>query len=182
VVPFARRLVMATESPGNYLFGVSDRLGIDDKITRFGDIVYRLGIVSSSKPFIILPGIRETLIALYKIYPLAVVSSRGSRSTEQFLNQFDLRSFFQCVATANTCRHKKPFPDQIIWAAEQMGVHPENCLMIGDTTVDILAAKAAGAQSVSVLCGFGEEDELHRAGSDLIINCTDQLPEVLGVF
>ncbi|MGD8751363.1 MAG: hypothetical protein PVG14_08065, partial [Anaerolineales bacterium] len=51
-----------------------------------------------------------------------------------------------------------------------------------DTVVDILAAKAAGSQSVGVLCGFGEEDELRQAGSDLIINRTDQLTEALGVF
>lgn len=182
VVPFARRLVMATESPGNYLYGLSDRLGIDDKIAKFGDVVYRLGIVSSTKPFLILPGIREMLITLNKNYPLSIVSSRGRRSTELFLDQFDLKSFFHCIATAHTCGHKKPFPDQILWAANQMGMLPENCLMVGDTTVDILAAKRAGAQSVGVLCGFGEEDELQRAGSNLIINCTDQLPEVLGVF
>ena len=60
-----------------------------------------------------------------------------------------------------------------------MGVPPAACLMIGDTTVDIRAAKAAGAQAVGVLCGFGELDELLRTGADLILNSTAELVEVL---
>ena len=76
------------------------------------------------------------------------------------------------MATAQTCDHTKPYPDPILWAARQMNIPPENCLMIGDTTVDILAARAAGAQSVGVLCGFGEEDELRQAGADLILEST----------
>ena len=60
-----------------------------------------------------------------------------------------------------------------------MGVQPDECLMIGDTTVDIRAAQAAGAQSVGVLCGFGTEAELQRAGADLIIDSTASLANIL---
>ena len=60
-----------------------------------------------------------------------------------------------------------------------MGVKPEECLMIGDTTVDIRAGKSAGAQTVGVLCGFGEEPELRRFGADLILESTSQLADVL---
>jgi phosphoglycolate phosphatase-like HAD superfamily hydrolase len=56
---------------------------------------------------------------------------------------------------------------------------PENCLMVGDTTVDIRAGKAAGTQTVGVLCGFGQEAELRRAGADLIIASTAVLPQLL---
>jgi phosphoglycolate phosphatase-like HAD superfamily hydrolase len=51
--------------------------------------------------------------------------------------------------------------------------------MIGDTTVDIRAGKSAGAQTVGVLCGFGEEKELRNMGADLILSNTHQLAEVL---
>lgn len=44
--------------------------------------------------------------------------------------------------------------------------------MIGDTTVDIRAAKLAGMQSVGVLCGFGREKELKRAGADVVLPST----------
>jgi phosphoglycolate phosphatase-like HAD superfamily hydrolase len=47
--------------------------------------------------------------------------------------------------------------------------------MIGDTPIDIRAGKAAGAQTVGVLCGFGEEPELQKLGADLILPSTANL-------
>ena len=108
-------------------------------------------------------------------YPLAVVSARDERTTQMFLEETGLTRFFQCIATAQTCAHTKPFPDPVRWAARQLGVAPERCLMVGDTTVDIRAGQAAGAQTVGVLCGFGTEDELRRAGADEILPSTANL-------
>ena len=56
---------------------------------------------------------------------------------------------------------------------------PEACLMVGDTTVDIRAGRAAGAQTVGVLCGFGEADELRKHGADLILPFPSELVHVL---
>jgi phosphoglycolate phosphatase len=64
-------------------------------------------------------------------------------------------------------------------AAEKMGVKPHECLMIGDTTVDIHAGRSAGAQTVGVLCGFGEENELKAMGADLILSSTHEIVNVL---
>ena len=51
--------------------------------------------------------------------------------------------------------------------------------MIGDTVTDVRAAKAAGAQSLSVLCGFGQEDELRKAGTNAILPSTSMLATYL---
>ena len=177
--PFARKLVMKTESPGNFVFGIPDRLGLDDEMASLGDAVYRFGLGKGPKLFKLVPGVKEMLIQLSDHYPMAVVSARGGRSTGWFLDQFELRPLFKCIATAQTCEHTKPYPDPIEWAAEQMDVSPAECLMIGDTTVDILAAKAAGAQSIAVLCGFGECEELTEAGADLILKETSLLTHIL---
>ena len=58
-------------------------------------------------------------------------------------------------------------------------LRPEECLMIGDTTVDILSARKAGAQSIGVLCGFGNEAELRKAGADLILQHTTLVGDLL---
>jgi len=125
------------------------------------------------------PGVKEMLERLHGVYPMAVVSARDDKSTCAFLDQFELTGYFEEIVTAITAEHTKPYPDPILHAAEKMGVAPENCLMIGDTTVDIRAGKAAGAQTVGVLCGFGEEDELKRRGADLILKTTSELADVL---
>jgi phosphoglycolate phosphatase len=51
--------------------------------------------------------------------------------------------------------------------------------MVGDTTIDIRAARAAGAQSAAVLSGFGERRELERAGADVVLESVADLPGLL---
>jgi phosphoglycolate phosphatase-like HAD superfamily hydrolase len=170
---------MASESPGNFLFGIPDRLGFDDKLVALADWVYRLGLRNIPQPFSLVPGVYEALEMLKNRYPLAIVSVRGARSTGLFLEQFNLVSYFKCVVTSQSCKHTKPYPDPILFAANQMGVPAQSCLMVGDTTIDMRAGKAAGAQAAGVLCGFGEEDELLRAGADIILTSTAHLPQLL---
>jgi phosphoglycolate phosphatase-like HAD superfamily hydrolase len=45
--------------------------------------------------------------------------------------------------------------------------------------VDIRAGKAAGCQTVGVLCGFGEEAELRKKGANLVLQGTSELVEFL---
>jgi len=176
---FARRLVMKTETPGNIVLGMFDRLGIDDELYRLGDHIYRLGLGRSSQPFHIISGVQKMLEVLSHRYLLSIVSARGNRSTMRFLEQYQLMGYFTCIVTGQTCEHTKPFPDPVLWAARQMSLPPEECLMIGDTIVDIKAGKAAGAQTVGVLCGFGQVNELQLAGADLIISETPSIMEYL---
>jgi N-acetyl-D-muramate 6-phosphate phosphatase len=174
----ARAIVMEAETPANILMGIPDRIGLDDEIFALKDWFVRQS-KKKARPFQLVPGTKEMLAELGTRYPLAIVSARDTRSTMEFLDQFELAEIFRCKATDQTCEHTKPFPDPIIWAARGMGVTPEACLMVGDTTVDIRAGKAAGAQTVGVLCGFGEADELRKAGADLILNYPAELVQVL---
>lgn len=171
----ARRLVMWVESPGNALLGFADRIGIDDEMVAFIDWINRHR-KSPLKKYLIVPGVEEMFKRLEGRYPMSVVSARDEKSTMRFLTQFDLCKYFQVIVTGLSAPHTKPYPDPIFLAAEAMGVRPEECLMIGDTTVDMRAGKAAGTQTVGVLCGFGEEEELRRLGADLILKSTADLP------
>jgi phosphoglycolate phosphatase-like HAD superfamily hydrolase len=180
-LPVARWLVMRTETPGTFLYGLPDRLGVDGLFHRVGNFAYRLGLGQSTRPFLAVPGAIETLRSLHNRYPLCVITARDQHSTGRFLAQFALQPLFRCVATAHTCRHTKPYPDPILWAARQMEVPAEACLMIGDTTVDIRSGKAAGAQPVGVLSGFGEAGELRQAGADLILPSVAHLADGLAL-
>ncbi|MEW6648869.1 MAG: HAD family hydrolase [Chloroflexota bacterium] len=176
----ARRLVMGLETPGNWVYGALDRLHLDDEILRTMHFVQRWGKDRSGR-FTLVPGVYGMLTRIGRQMPLAVVSARGEQATLAFLEQFNLRGNFRAVATALTCAYTKPFPDPLLWAAAQMGVAPQDCLMVGDTTVDIRTGKAAGAQTVGVLCGFGGENELRRAGAGLILESTAELAAALGI-
>lgn len=181
--PFSRWVVMGIESPANFIYGIPDRLQIDAPLEHLtasvSNMLFRLGLGVRPPNFWLIPHTRTTLETLAASYPMSVVSARNAKGTYSFLKQFDLLPFFQSVASAQTCPHTKPYPDPIFWAAAQMGIPAEACLMIGDTTVDIHAGRAAGAQTVGVLCGFGSEHELRKAGADLILDSPAQLPETL---
>ncbi len=106
---------------------------------------------------------------------MSVVSARDERGTMTFLEQFGLVKYFDAVITGLSAPHTKPYPDPVLLAAQKMNVPPQNCLMIGDTTVDIRAGRSARAQTVGVLCGFGEEAELRRMGADEVLQDTTKL-------
>ena len=175
---FARRFVMWAEEPGNILIGIPDTLGLDTHLAAVDEWFNRLR-PRPKRHFLLVPGVREMLEQLKGRYPMAVVSARDEASLLMFLDEFELRSYFDVVVTALTAPHTKPYPDPILHAARKMGVAPETCLMIGDTTVDIRAGRAARAQTVGVLCGFGEEHELRKAGADEILKSTADLPKML---
>lgn len=174
----ARRFVMWSEAPGNFLLGLADRFGLDDEMVAVIHWWNRRRRYQPGK-FLLIPGVDVMLSQLRGRYPMAVVSARDEQGTMAFLEQFDLVKYFDVIVTGLSAKHTKPYPDPILLAAQKMGVDPEACLMIGDTTVDIRAGKSAGAQTVGVLCGFGEESELRKMGADLILPDTTKLLEVL---
>ena len=176
----ARRFVMWIEAPGNALLGLADRLGLDDEMVAVIDWFSRHRR-HSDKKFLIVPGVDAMLKKLRGRYPMSVVSARDEKGTLAFLEQYDLVRYFDVIVTGLSAQHTKPYPDPVLLAAKKMNTPPENCLMIGDTTVDIRAGKAAGAQTVGVLCGFGEEPELRMIGADEIIANTPRLLELLGI-
>jgi phosphoglycolate phosphatase len=175
----ARRFVMRIESPVNTLVGWLDRTGVDQVLGPIVDSLHRLrGIVGHSHAHLI-PGVRESLVRLAERYPLCVVTAREHYSAHAILEAHSLTSMFAFVATARSCRRAKPNPAPVLWAVDQMGAAPARCLMVGDTTADILAGNAAGLQTVGVLCGFGERSELEEAGADIILNSTADLADLL---
>lgn len=174
----ARRFVMWSESPGNALMGIPDRFGLDDELAALINWMYRHR-KKHWKRYLLVPGVDAMLARLHGRYPLAVVSARDEEGTRAFLDHFNLTRYFDVIVTALSAEHTKPYPDPIVYAAQKMNVAPESCLMIGDTTVDIRAGKLAGAQTVGVLCGFGEEEELVRRGADLILKSTAEVAEAL---
>lgn len=175
----ARTFVMRIETPVNTLVGWFDRTGLDQLIGPIMDMLHRLRGISGRSQTHLVPGVQPALERLADHYPLGIVTAREHRSAISILNAHALDPLFQCIATARTCSRAKPHPAPVLWAVDQIGASPEHCLMVGDTTADILAGKSAGCQTVGVLCGFGERSELEMAGADLILNSTADLADLL---
>jgi N-acetyl-D-muramate 6-phosphate phosphatase len=178
---FSRWIVMAMETPLNFFYGLADRLGVDGLLLSFYSWLTRKRktTIPLHERFWIIPGVKGMLERFVEHYPMAVVSARDAESTIAFLEHSELMSYFKVVVTAQTCEHTKPYPDPVIYAANQLGLEPEACLMIGDTIMDVKAGKMAGTQTVAVLCGFGTQRELKRAGADLILSETLDIEKII---
>lgn len=187
----ARQAVMKAETPVNAAYGLLDRFGLDAHFARARNRVAgrrarlrdpahtRNPAAADEVPHQMVSGVKEMVTKLAARYPMSTISTGGEARVEAFLKHYGVRPCFTAVVTAQTTLRMKPYPDPLLFAARAMGVEPEACLMIGDTTVDVRTGVAAGAQTVGVLCGFGTEDELVRAGGDLILKTTSDLLAVL---
>lgn len=171
----ARRLVMAAEAPGNVVFPLLDRIGLDALVFRVAEILRRR--LSGAEPSVHapVPGVPAMLALLKERLPLAVVTNRRSEHAERFLEENRLTGYISLVVGATARTRGKPQPDMLLYAAKALGVPIERCVMVGDTPVDMRAGRSAGAQTIGVLCGFGDEPELRRAGADLVLRSTAEV-------
>lgn len=94
------------------------------------------------------PYLRETLEALSAQYPLAVATNRGT-SAQELLRHFDLHDLFATVVTSRDVCRPKPWPDMLIEAARRLECSPEEMLFVGDSHLDLQAARGAGAYFVA---------------------------------
>jgi len=173
-----RRIAMWTETPGNTLVTFLDSIGLDDNILAISDTLHQWRGLRPRRDLALVPGVDSALRALSNRYRLAIVTTRGRRDAEAFLAQHNLASLFELVVTRESTRRLKPHPDPIRFAARSLMLPPHCCAMVGDTVVDVRSARAAGAWTVAVLSGFGERDELERAGAHIILTSTVTVPQV----
>ncbi|MBN1660398.1 MAG: AI-2E family transporter [Anaerolineae bacterium] len=171
----ARRVIMAFEGPSNGLLTLLDKVGLDDDVLGLGDKMRSLRGMYTPINFRQIDGISDALCDLSRRYHLAIVTTRSREHAQVFVKQFKLDGVLHAITGREDTWRLKPHPGPILHAAEQLGVPVERCLMVGDTTVDILAAHAAGARSVGVLSGFGDAADLERAGADMVVDTAADL-------
>jgi phosphoglycolate phosphatase len=177
--PFLRWGLTTAISPLNTLMMMPDLLHLDEALVKVSNWIADRLDQQAKGHFVLMDGVEPLLAELSARFPLGIVTARPERGTLLFLEQFNLSRYFSVVAHAQSAIHTKPFPDPLRWCAERLNVAPEHCLMVGDTAVDILCGRSAGAQTAGVLCGFGARAELERYGADLILEHTLDLKRAL---
>ncbi len=128
------------------------------------------------------PGVREGLAYLsWAGYPLACVTNKAAQFTEPLLRALGIRDFFLFVVSGDTLPEKKPHPAPLLYAAGQLGVPPEEALMVGDSVSDVRAARAAAFGAiVCVSHGYNHGLDIRTAAPDAVIESLSELPALLG--
>jgi HAD superfamily hydrolase (TIGR01549 family) len=177
--PTLRRVALAAERPVNAVVTVLDTLGLDDNVFSIGDRLRRLRGLRVQGHFVPVDGVLQALRELQQSYRLGLITTRSRADARSFISQFDLSGVLEVVVTREDTRRLKPHPEPVRRAVGSLSLLPSQCVMVGDTVVDVVSAKAAGAYAIGVLCGFGERAELVEAGADLILETTSQLVDWL---
>ena len=101
-----------------------------------------------------LPGAARVLRTLHDAgYPVGVVSTKHRHRVEEALERDGLGAFVEVVVGSDDVPRPKPAPDGLLRAASSLGIPTGDCVFVGDSEVDAMAARAAGMGFVAVLSG-----------------------------
>ncbi len=106
---------------------------------------------------------------------IAVATSKRRETARLALVGVGIDHLVDVVAALEDTAAHKPAPDPLLHAAATMGVDPAACVYVGDATVDVLAARAAGMSAVAVTWGAGERDALAATSPDALV---DTIPDL----
>lgn len=100
---------------------------------------------------------------------LGAVTGKSRRGLDLVLDTHDFRKWFVVGRTADDCP-SKPHPAMVTECCDEMGVDPDDTLVIGDAIYDMQMAKAAGATAIGVSWGYASVAHLRDAGADVIVD------------
>ena len=84
------------------------------------------------------------------------------------------------IVDASHVEHAKPEPDLLLLAAKQLGVEPERCWYVGDSTWDMVAAVAAAMLPIGVTAGAAvDAAALAGAGAGAVVESLLDIADVL---
>lgn len=119
-------------------------------------------------------GILEALEEIRRQFPVAIVSNKPDIAVKPLC-----RDYFGDIyarGESDDCP-RKPAPDMVKKAMEHIGV--DACVYVGDSDVDVITAKNAGAPCLSVLWGFRDKGCMEEVGAKHFCSVPTELPQTL---
>jgi phosphoglycolate phosphatase len=111
---------------------------------------------------------------------LIVATSKPTVFAEVIIDHFNLTRYFSGVIGSNLDGTRVKKAEVIEAALKEIGItNKEDAVMIGDRKHDIIGAKENGIDSIGVEYGYGNYDELKKAGADFIVSKVDDLRTLL---
>ena len=83
-------------------------------------------------------------------YKTAVASGAMLPDIKQIIASLNLQESFDALCSADSVKQGKPAPDLFLFAAQQIGVLPQNCLVLEDAPVGVQAAQSAGMKCYAI--------------------------------
>lgn len=116
--------------------------------------IYRARLVETT---LLYPGMRDALDVVSARAPVAVLTNKPGEFSRAIVTALGLEGRFIGVIGGDDLKTRKPDPEGLLKLCAKVGVLPSEAALVGDSVVDILTAKNAGALSVGVLWGYDRE-------------------------
>lgn len=156
--------------------GIADDALFNEASTYFFEH-YETNICDRSIPY---HGVTETLIELRdRGYLLACVTNKPTRFTVPLLAQLGLDQFFSLILSGDSLDAKKPSPDQLLYVANHFEIAPQQCVMVGDTVTDVLAAKNADMPAIYVTYGYGDISDVESFDPLALVDSFGEIVDLL---
>ena len=141
--------------------------------------IYADNLAVLTRPY---PQVPETLRLLReKGYRLAIVTNKPYAFVEPILQTLGMDTFFEYTVGGDSLPNRKPHPQPLLHACDALGVPRENCVMVGDSKNDVLAAKAAGMACIGLGYGYNYGEPIAAYGPDLVLDDFGALAAPFGV-
>ena len=119
--------------------------------------IYKNNIAAQTRLF---EGMEELLSKLEQNRILwGVVTNKPSWLTDPLMDALSLTQRAACIVSGDTLAERKPHPAPILYACQQTGAEPHECLYVGDAQRDIEAGNRAGLTTLAALFGYIEDDD-----------------------
>ena len=109
---------------------------------------------------LLLPNAAEAVREAASFARLGIVTTKTGLYSQELMEYFDLMEYFEVLIGREHVENPKPHPEPIWRALEKMGDEKATAWMIGDTRLDIEAAKRAGIEWVAVTSGYDNKEQL----------------------
>lgn len=108
-----------------------------------------------------------------------VVSNKPHPLTLRTLRMLGLEGFFKAAYGDQPGIRRKPDPEAVHKALELMGVAAEDCVFVGDSSVDVETARNSGMTAVLLTHGFGDMREARNLNPDLVVHSLSEFHALL---
>ena len=123
------------------------------------------------------PNVFNSLKKLKSKFRIALCTNKKQFITEKILKDFKIKDFFDCVLGSDSKIKLKPDTEMLKYCLNEFQVAPEQAVMIGDSSNDIIPAKALGMKSIYVTYGFGKIEKSIKP--DYVIDCFNDVLKII---
>ena len=112
---------------------------------------------------------------------MGIITMKSRRGLSRVVDAYEIRRYFQVLKSADD-GPGKPAPDLMLDTMNETGMSAAQTVMVGDTSFDIMMAKAAGTMAIGVGWGYQTVEELQESGADAIAETPEDLRALLAEF